>query len=340
MILNEKINKLFIYWLNTTLILVFLIIIVGGLTRLTNSGLSITEWELFVGIMPPTDNNMWNFYFNEYKKIPQYKLLNSGMSLSEFKVIFYWEYFHRILARTIGIFFLIPLIFFYFTKKINQNYIFNCFIILILIIIQGIVGWFMVKSGLVNNVTVSHYRLSIHLGLAFFIISSIYWLIRNFKSKQHIVFFKIKKNDIFFQILILLIFLQIIVGAFVSGLDAGLSYQTWPLMDEKYFPNDTLILGLKDLLDFNNRSLIQFYHRNLAYFIVLYVFILTFFIYKRKITKLYKSTNILLFFLTLQIILGIFTLISGLKIYLASAHQITSMLLVFSAINLYYLRTK
>ena len=118
MILNEKINKLFIYWLNTTLILVFLIIIVGGLTRLTNSGLSITEWELFVGIMPPTDNNMWNFYFNEYKKIPQYKLLNSGMSLSEFKVIFYWEYFHRILARTIGIFFLIPLIFFYFTKKI------------------------------------------------------------------------------------------------------------------------------------------------------------------------------------------------------------------------------
>ena len=160
--LNEKkINKLFFYWLCTSLLLIFSIIIVGGLTRLTNSGLSITEWELFVGIMPPLNSDSWNKYFELYKQIPQYKLLNFNMSLDDFKIIFYWEYFHRILARIIGLFFLIPLIFFLVTKKIKKEYLNICYLIFILILIQGIVGWFMVKSGLVLDVTVSHYRLSL-----------------------------------------------------------------------------------------------------------------------------------------------------------------------------------
>ena len=120
---EKKINKLFFYWILLSLILVFFIIIVGGLTRLTNSGLSITEWELFKGILPPLNNTSWQIYFDEYKKIPQYKLLNFNMSLDQFKIIFYWEYFHRILARLIGLFFLIPLIYFYLTKKIKKEYI-------------------------------------------------------------------------------------------------------------------------------------------------------------------------------------------------------------------------
>ena len=337
---EEKTNKLFLYWLKITLILVFSIIIIGGLTRLTNSGLSITEWELFAGIFPPLNENSWNDYFNQYKKIPQYKLLNYNMSLNEFKFIFYWEYFHRVFARLIGLFVLIPLIYFYFSKKIKNNYMNMCYLIFSLILFQGFIGWYMVKSGLINDITVSHYRLSMHLITAIFIISIIFWLIKNISSNTNKNFFKISRNNILFQILILLIFIQIILGAFVSGLDAGKIYQTWPLMDNYYFPDDIIIKNLKTFLDFNNHSLVQFYHRNTAYFLIVYVLFLTIFIFKMKLIALYKPLKILLFFLVFQIVLGILTLVSDLNIFLASIHQITGVLLVFSALNLYYLRAK
>ena len=337
---ENKINKLFLYWLKGTLILVFFIIIIGGLTRLTNSGLSITEWELFAGIFPPLNENAWNDYFNQYKKIPQYQLLNYNMSLNEFKVIFYWEYVHRLFARFIGIFFLIPLIFFYFSNKIKNNYMNMCFLIFLLILFQGIIGWYMVKSGLINDITVSHYRLSIHLITAIIIVSIIFWLIKNVSSNSIKKFFNISSKNIPFQILMLLIFIQIILGAFVSGLDAGKIYQTWPLMDKNYFPDDILIENLIVFLDFDNHSLVQFYHRNAAYFLIMYVLVLTIFIFKNKLIELYKPLNILLFFLIFQVFLGILTLISGLNIYLASIHQITGVLLVLSALNLYYLRSK
>jgi len=337
---EKKIDKLFSYWLVTSLILVFLIIIVGGLTRLTNSGLSITEWELFRGILPPLNDLTWSQYFNDYKKIPQYKLLNYDMSLQEFKIIFYWEYIHRIIARIIGLFFLVPLIYFYLTKKINFDYIKICFLIFSLIVLQGVIGWFMVQSGLVNNITVSHYRLSIHLSTAIIIISLIFWLLKNFDQKKNKVFFVLSKHNIPFLILVFLIFLQIIFGAFVSGLDAGKIYQTWPLMGESFFPNDVTLDNMVKYFEFDNHSLVQFYHRNLAYIIILYVLYLAFSIYRTKIVSLYKSLNILIFFLFLQALLGVFTLISNLNIYLASAHQITSVLLILSALNLYYLRVK
>tara|TARA_A100001015_G_scaffold86805_1_gene96484 strand:- start:615 stop:1640 length:1026 start_codon:yes stop_codon:yes gene_type:complete len=337
---ESRVNSLFFYWLLISLILVFLIIVVGGLTRLTNSGLSITEWELFKGILPPLDKNSWDFYFEQYKKIPQYQLINFNMTLDEFKVIFYWEYFHRILARLIGLFFLLPLIYFYFSKKIKNEYIKICYTIFVLILLQGIIGWYMVQSGLVNDITVSHYRLSIHLSLAVIIISSIFWLLRSLISNQIKPFLKFSYNNIPFFTLILLIFIQIIMGAFVSGLDAGKIYQTWPLMGYKYFPNDLLINQSIDLFNFENHSLIQFYHRNLAYLIVIYVILLTIFIFKKKILYLYKPVIILIFFLFLQILFGIITLVSGLNIYLASLHQLTSVLLIFSALNLYYLRVK
>jgi heme a synthase len=337
---DKNINNFFLYWLITSLTLVFIIIIVGGLTRLTNSGLSITEWELFKGILPPLDNLSWEFYFNQYKEIPQYKLLNQNMTLGEFKIIFYWEYFHRILARIIGLFFLIPLIYFNFTKKIDKKYLSICNLVFILILLQGIVGWYMVKSGLVNNVSVSHYRLSIHLIIAVTIISTIFWVIKNFINKSSKIFFKITKRNIPFLILILLIFIQIIIGAFVSGLDAGRIYQTWPLMGHSYLPNDLIFNGLTNFINFNNHSLVQFYHRNLAYMITFYILLLGYFIFQKKLKNLFKPLKLVILFLILQIILGIFTLISGLNIYLASAHQISSLLLVFSSINLYYLRAK
>ena len=197
----------------------------------------------------------------------------------------------------------------------------------------------MVKSGLVNDITVSHYRLSIHLSTAIIIISSIYWLLKNFQSERKI-FFKISKNNLPFQLLILILLIQIIMGAFVSGLDAGRIYQTWPLMGYTYLPNDLIFTDFKNLIDFENHSLIQFYHRNLAYFLTLYILALAFFIFRFRIIKLYKSIFLILFFLSIQITLGILTLTSGLNIYLASGHQITSVLLVFTAINLYYSHIK
>ena len=172
---DKKINFLFLSWLNISFLLIFGIIIVGGITRLTNSGLSIIEWELFKGIFPPMTQKSWIAYFELYKTIPQYEFINSNMSLDEFKIIFFWEYIHRLFARFIGLFFMIPLIYFFLINKIDKKYINICFLVLSLIIFQGIVGWYMVKSGLVNDVTVSHYRLSLHLTTALIIISIIWY---------------------------------------------------------------------------------------------------------------------------------------------------------------------
>ncbi|MDC3104547.1 COX15/CtaA family protein, partial [Candidatus Pelagibacter bacterium] len=274
--------------------MVSLIVIVGGLTRLTNSGLSITEWELFAGILPPLNNSAWENYFNLYKEIPQYKLMNSNMTLDNFKIIFYWEYAHRILARLLGLFFILPFIYFYFTKKINSEYLKLCFLISTLILIQGLVGWYMVKSGLIENVTVSHYRLSLHLSIAFIIISMIFWNILNFKSKTFKNFFTYEKKSLVFSSLILLIFFQIIFGAFVSGLDAGQIYQTWPLMNQAYFPDDIDFNKFSHLLNFNDQSLIQFYHRNIAYLIIIYVIFLGIYIFKKKMNYLFNYYYIVL----------------------------------------------
>ena len=335
-----KLNAIFFYWLTISLILVFSLIILGGLTRLTNSGLSIIEWELFKGILPPLNEDSWQIYFDKYKTIPQYKLLNFDMSIQEFKIIFYWEYFHRILARIIGLIFIIPLIFFYFSNRIKKNYLNICFLIFFLILVQGIVGWFMVKSGLVHNVTVSHYRLSLHLSIAVIIISMMFWLLINIHSGKDKTFFTLSKAYFPYQFLLLIIFLQIILGAFVSGLDAGMIYQTWPMMGNSFFPNDIIVNKFNKFFEFNNHSLVQFYHRTLGYFIVLYVSFLAMVIYFKKVKKLYKPLLILLFFILLQIILVIFTLITGLNIYFASAHQIFGVFLVFSAVNLYYFNAK
>ena len=213
-------------------------------------------------------------------------------------------------------------------------------LIFFLIIFQGLIGWYMVKSGLVHNTTVSHYRLALHLSIAIIIISTIFWTLINIKNKKEKFFFIFSKDYLPYQFLLIIIFLQIIFGAFVSGLDAGMIYQTWPLMGDTYFPNDTFLINIESYVDFNNQSLVQYYHRNLAYLIIFYLIILSIFIYLSKAEHLFKPLSYLLFILVLQIFLGIFTLLSGLNIYLASAHQISSVLLIFSALNLYFFKVK
>ncbi len=330
---DKKINHIFSQWLTISLCMILLMIVVGGLTRLTNSGLSITEWELFSGILPPLNNTAWISYFDSYKKIPQFNLVNSSMSLEEFKIIFYWEYIHRLLGRLIGLFFILPLIYFHFVKKIDFKVLQPFYFVSLLILFQGVIGWYMVKSGLVNDVTVSHYRLSVHLSLAIIILSIIFWQLLNIQNQTKISFFKISIKNLPYLILLFLIFLQIIFGAFVSGLDAGKIYQTWPLMGQKYFPDDT---NFNNLLNFENHSIVQFYHRNLAYIISIYIIILCLYLLRKVDKNLYKPILFILTTLTFQIVLGISTLLSNLHILIASAHQIFSVILVLSALNLYY----
>ena len=332
MIVNTDPFKRFIeIWLYTMFILIFLIVAVGGLTRLTDSGLSITEWELFKGILPPLSDDKWIFYFDEYKKIPEYTEINYNMTLSEFKVIYYWEYGHRILARLIGLFSIVPLIYLFLKYKNERKNIYKYFLIFILICFQGFLGWFMVKSGLVNNTDVSHYRLALHLSVALLIISLVYWfLISNLNIKK----FLVKIPNRILNIFLILIVIQIIFGAFLAGLDGGLLYNTWPDMNGFVVPSDVSFKDLFSLDSTNNPSVIQFYHRKIAYVIFLFLIYLNYLFLKKGMD--YKIFIILNLAILFQIALGIITLLSGVKISFASLHQLGSILVLTSVITLVY----
>ena len=333
--INLKINKLLSIWLISMFFIIALMIVVGGLTRLTDSGLSITEWQLFSGILPPLNNDQWIMYFNLYKEIPEFKLQNFNMSLQEFKIIFWWEWAHRFLGRLIGIAFIVPLI--YFSIKLGFKKLFNLYLIFLLICFQGFMGWYMVQSGLVYDVDVSHFRLSIHLLFAFIILSLIFW---NYLKTKVKINYENTINLIFPLGFLFLIFLQIIIGAFVSGMDAGKIYNSWPLMGSSFFPDDNDYSNLFKLSAFSDPSLVQFIHRKLAYLIGFIYLYLLFKIYKKKMTSLYKSINIVGILILLQIVLGIFTLLYGAQILIASMHQISSIFLVTSCIYFLFINTK
>ncbi len=332
--LNPKINNQLSTWLISMFWIISLMIIIGGLTRLTDSGLSITKWQLFSGLIPPINHDDWVLYFNLYKEIPEFKLQNFEMSIQEFKVIFWWEWGHRFLGRLIGIMFIIPLIYFSFKIKISK--LLNFYFIFLLICFQGFVGWYMVSSGLVDRIDVSHFRLSVHLLIAFLILSLIFWNYLKIKHNKN-VFKKINPLIPFF--FLILIFLQITIGAFVSGMDAGKIYNSWPFMGETYFPNDNDLSNLFKLSAFSDPSLAQFIHRNLAYIIGIFYLFIFFKVYRNKFSGLYLSVNLLGFFIILQIILGIITIIYGAQIYIASMHQISSIFLVSSCVYFFYMNT-
>jgi len=304
---------------------------VGGLTRLTDSGLSITAWELFTGILPPLNINDWNFYFSKYKKIPEYQNINYSMTLAEFKVIFYWEYAHRLLARFVGLFTLIPLIIFSLKFKDIKYYSNKYYWIFFLVCLQGFIGWYMVSSGLIENNDVSHFRLSIHLSLALFILCLIFWYILNIYKIEK---FHEKISNLLLLFILKLIVLQIILGAFLSGLDGGLIYNSWPDMNGSFLPND---VGLEDVINtqlFSNPSIVQFLHRFTAYVLLLFIIILNYTFIKNN----YGIKNIIFFDLAIliQIFLGIVTLVSGVEIKYASLHQLGSILVLTTYLIILY----
>ena len=329
---NSHLNNQLKTWLLALIGLVILIILVGGLTRLTDSGLSITTWELFVGFVPPLTNDKWIDYFELYKTIPEFSEQNYNMTLNEFKVIFWWEWGHRQLGRLIGLSVLIPLIF--FSIKNGLWVLKNYGLIFLLVCIQGLIGWYMVSSGLIDRIDVSHYRLSIHLVTAFVILSVIFWKFLKLTNIQA-QYISIKINLIKF--FLFLLFLQLIIGAFVSGMNAGKVYNTWPLMGTSYFPDDSQFIQFLNVNVFDNPSIVQFIHRNLAYLILgIYIYMLFYVI--KDCNKIFRKPMFIIgISLFLQVVLGILTLLSGVKILYASLHQINSILIILSTLYFLYL---
>ena len=318
-------------WLITLLLLIVLMIAVGGLTRLTDSGLSITAWELFVGILPPLNLNEWNNYFSEYKKIPEYKNINFSMTLSEFKVIFYWEYAHRLLARIVGLFSILPLMIFSLKFNNHKFYSNKYYVIFLLVCLQGFIGWFMVSSGLIENNDVSHFRLSLHLSLALFLLCLIFWYLLDITNIDK---FKIRIPGLLLFLILTLIILQIILGSLLSGLDGGLIYNSWPDMNGTFFPNDVKSKDYLNIQLFYNPSIIQFFHRVTAYILLFFIIILNYLFFKKRL----NFRSILLFDLAIviQVLLGIITLVSGVEIKFASLHQLGSIFVLATYILILY----
>ncbi len=321
--LTKTNNNKVILWLSFVLVAVFLMVFIGGVTRLTDSGLSMVEWRPFLGFLPPLTNEEWLRVFYLYKTTPEFKFYNKGMEINEFKIIFFWEYFHRLWGRIIGIIFIIPFLFFLKNKQISKKHALKLTLILFLGTFQAFIGWWMVNSGLVKNPDISQYRLAIHLFNAFIIMFFILWLILDLYEGES----KIKFN---FSFLILIILcLTIIAGAFVAGMDAGLMYNTYPLMNDKILPEQYGELGYLDPLE--NPGSAQFHHRHLG---LICLIGLIFFYYKNhKKNQIRLRVNFLLVLILLQFGLGIFILLSYIPIAFASLHQVGAMLIFLIMIS-------
>ncbi len=232
-IMKNQQNKSVIIWLLSGCLLIFMMVIIGGITRLTNSGLSMVEWNLIMGVVPPLNEQEWLTIFNQYKQFPEYQQVNFMFTLEEFKSIFFWEYLHRLIGRLIGIIFIIPFLYFLIRKKLSKRLIVQCIFILAMGSLQGYLGWWMVKSGLVNNPDVNHYRLAIHLLAAFLTFAYTLWVALEliYENEKRIEVPYLRK---WLFTLFVITILQIIYGAFVAGLNAGFVLNTWPLMGDKW----------------------------------------------------------------------------------------------------------
>jgi len=330
---NKKYNlKCIFTWLIICSLMVAIMIIIGGLTRSTNSGLSMVEWKIISGIVPPITTNDWIELFNKYKQFPEYRLVNQNITLNDFQFIFWMEYIHRILGRLIFLVVLIPFIFFLKKKLIPQKLKKHFFIIIFLIMAQGLLGWHMVKSGLIDNHDVSQYRLSIHLIMAFIIYGYLLFISLTFynlikKRKKYLI--KNNKQIFFINfLLILLILITVASGGFVAGLDAGLVYNTFPKMGDSYIPHEIFNIKPIYLNFFENPATVQFNHRLLGFLTFLAAILL--FVYSKK-CKLHKQIQkkmvLIIFVVILQVILGIGTLLSYVAIPIALTHQLGALIL-------------
>ncbi|MCY4316005.1 MAG: COX15/CtaA family protein [Roseovarius sp.] len=339
---RRRAQKLIRIWLMTLLFLVVLMIVIGGLTRLTDSGLSITEWNPVTGALPPMNANGWQVEFEKYRRIPEYNLQNKGMSLDEFKVIFWWEWGHRQLGRFIGLVWAAGFVGFLAFGKIPPGWTGRLLIPGILGGVQGLIGWWMVKSGLTGEMLdVASYRLAVHLGLAFVIAGLLFWYIMALSRESLDLVqahrYREKNLSIMSVGWLHLVFAQILIGALVAGIDAGRTYTDWPLMAGGIFPPEIWDenLGWRNL--FENPGLVQFVHRVIGYFILIYA--LAAWSYGRKSSnrKTAAAFNMAFIILIVQIVLGIVTVLHVAPWYLAIMHQIIAILLWLSILRTRFL---
>lgn len=326
-----KTNKSVIYWLLSGCVLLFIMVTVGGITRLTNSGLSMTDWHLINDTFPPMTEEKWVEAFEEYKKYPEYQLINKhkDFQLEDYKFIFFWEWFHRFIGRIIGVVFIIPFVYFLIKKQLDKETIKKCFVLLGMGAFQGFLGWFMVASGLKDMPDVSHFRLAIHLTFAFITFAYTLWVALDLiYPERKLPVLKLRKIA---RIALVILIIQIIYGGFVAGLNAGLIHNHWPLMSDGQFFHESIKLEQSNLLlSFTEgKSGVQFIHRTFAYVVVGMIIFL--FIKSRKFTldKTQDSgIKTLLVFVFIQFILGVFTLLFHVPLWLGLAHQIMAFFLL------------
>ncbi|WP_338723969.1 COX15/CtaA family protein [Devosia sp. XK-2] len=314
-------------WLYGLAAFVLLIVVVGGITRLTESGLSITSWKPISGVIPPLNQADWEAEFEAYKQIPQYSVLNSWMSLDDFKFIFFWEWFHRLIARFLGVLFIVPFVVFLFQKRLSRDLAWPLFGLFVLGGFQGALGWWMVSSGLTELTSVSQYRLAAHLTAASLLFIALVYVARSLSPGRvlgRVTGFHMTTG----VILLLAVVLQIGAGAFVAGLDAGMGYQTWPLMDGAIVPNGLFAMDPAWRNLFENALTVQFVHRGIAYLIIAYI---AWLIWRRYKDGGFGGVHGWLprigAIVLLQVCLGIATLLMAVPIGLAVGHQALAFML-------------
>ncbi|NJW51652.1 COX15/CtaA family protein [Salinimicrobium oceani] len=324
-----KDNKKVVFWLFTGCFLIFVMVVVGGITRLTNSGLSISDYKLITGTIPPLTEEQWVEEFEFYKQFPEYKKLHYHFTLEDFKGIYFWEWLHRLIGRLIGIVFLLPFLYFLVTKQLTRPTTFKSLILLLLGGFQGFLGWYMVKSGLVDNPAVSHYRLAAHLTTAFITFAYCFWVAMDLIYPR-----KKEVNNSFRKLVwigMVILLIQIIWGAFVAGLDAGWIHNFWPQMTGGEWIHETVYIEQKPLWKnfIEGKSGVQFVHRYLAYLVVgiiLYIW------YRSRNLSLtlpqQRGIQWLVGLVFLQFLLGVLTLIYAVPLWLGVAHQVGAFFLL------------
>jgi heme a synthase len=329
-----------VYWLFTGCLLVYLMVVVGAITRLTHSGLSMTDWSP-TGSLPPLNDEAWTKEFLKYQQSPEFQIMNSHFTLSEFKSIFWWEYIHRFIGRFIGIVFFIGFLYFLIRKKLDKALIFRCIVLMALGALQGVIGWWMVRSGLSKNPAVSHYRLAVHLMNAFLVFGVTFWFALELVYKNQQAYntttilsdFK-KIFYVFFGVLII----QIIYGAFVAGLKAGLAFPTWPMMGNQWIATEVTAFDtfFENFID-KNKAGIQFVHRYIAYLVVALV---AWLYLKSKMIKIDGILRNGILFLLLatgfQFLLGVLTLIYHVPVVLGVLHQTGAFIMFATSIFIFF----
>ena len=317
-------------WLLAVCGLIAVMVVVGGLTRLTGSGLSITEWKPIHGALPPLSPAEWSEEFEAYQKIPQYQQLNAGMTLAEFKGIFWWEWTHRNLGRLTGFAFLLPFLVFLFRGQIERGLIPRLVVLFVLGGLQGLLGWYMVVSGLSGRVDVSQYRLVAHLGLALVIYGAMLWTALPLWRGEWPAAAAPHRLYRWSLIVMALIFVQILLGGFVAGLDAGLTYNTWPLMDGQFVPEGAYATSPVWLAPFEDVTTVQFNHRMMGY--AVFASVIALFVAGMRQGLKSPTGAYLVAAVVVQVMLGIWTLIAGMPLWLAALHQFGAVVLLTASL--------